>query len=581
MDVAFDTETKGLDWFDENQRAFLATWSTDSGDYICHKGDQDEEDLFFSALESADRIICHNFAFDYHQVKATWGFDIFTDTEAGRTGEVYDTDLMARVVRPDLIRYGLKPLADLFIGPESSEGEEAIKKAAQRAGIKLKDVGGYYDVWRAAPELLERYALLDSNYTLKLFRLFEEEGAKDAKTQAALDLERRVLPIIVRAEHIGVHLDKQAVKELDDEYTAQAQKSRDFLATELGDDALDSPQGGALTEALLSNGVPLTERTKEGALATNKFALQKFEDDYPIIAELQDWRTADKFLASYIGPMRQRDDVHASFRQIGARTHRMSCTRPNMQNFPKRAGKEVRRMFIPRPGNVFVVADYDSIEMRLLAHYLNDDGFKELIESGHDPHAFMASQIYGGVMEDYLKVEDGGTEDGDKKRSIAKNTLFAIVYGAGGPRVSNMNKIPLDEARSLISSIKATLPNYRRLTERVKKKVKMEGHIRTIHGRRLAVPKDKGYVGLNYLIQGSAAEIMKKGLINIEDFLADAGLENANTVLVVHDEAVVEVARQDAERAQPLIDAAMTAAYDLRPHLKVTSNIVETNYADA
>lgn len=576
--VAFDTETKGLDWFDPEQQAFIATWADDKGSYLAH-GDVDTElSKFLNALRKADIIVAHNFAFDYHQVRATWDFDILTETPAGRSGEIYDTDLMSRILLPDNQRagrggHGLKNLASTYITADADEAEETIKKLAQQSKIKLKSVGGYYETWRAYPEELERYAIKDAEYTLALYYMFDEMMGQDDRAYNVFQLEKQTVPILVTAEHEGVALNGEVVSKLKKEFTTKRNELEDYLTTELGDEALvGRGSEDALVEALQNIGVPLHRRTPTGAISTNQFALQEFENDFPQLRALSDWRTASKFLTTYIDPMLDRDAVHCSYRQIGAWTGRMSCTRPNMQNIPKRAGKEVREMFVPREGHVFVVSDYESIEIRLLAHYLNEDGFKELIESGHDPHAWMASKIYGGVMEDYLK----GT-DGEAQRNVAKNTLFAIVYGAGARRVADMNNIGRDEAKALISSIKSSLPGYRKLNNRVQKKVRTVGYVNTLWGRKNTVPKDKAYVGLNALIQGSAADIMKAGLVNIEEQLGDDG----TVLLVVHDEAVVECRAEIAESVKERVEDAMISAYDLSPKLAVEASIVETSYADA
>ena len=592
--VAFDTETRGLDWFDPNQQAFIATWSVleDDGKITDHIAFHDDYasmtptkgepvQAFLDALQDADVIVAHNFSFDYNQVKATWGFDIIEDTTAGRNGQLVDTDLMSRVLLPDNQRdgrggHGLKNLAVQFLDPSAANAEDDIKKMAKQSKIKLKETGGYFETWRAYPEVMEKYAKLDSNYTLRLYNKFKQMEASNPQAAKVIALEHACLPVLVRAEHTGVALDPEKVKELHEEYESIRDRTYTELVTELGDEALGgNGSEAALLEALQMIGVPLYRRTPTGNLATNAYALQEFEDDFPQIRALQDWRTANKFLSTYINPMMGRETVHCNFRQIGAWTGRMSCARPNMQNIPARAGTEVREMFVPREGCSFVVADYDSIEIRILAHYLNDDGFKELIAAGHDPHAWMASMIWGGEMDDYLK----GTP-GEKKRAIAKNTLFAITYGAGAKRVSDMNKMDIAEAKALVATIKSSLPNFKRLTGRVQKKIKSVGYVNTLFGRVNTVPRDKAYVGLNALVQGSAADVMKQGVVNVGKVAAEFGPET-QLLLVVHDEAVVECLTDDAEEVREAVEHAMISAYDLTPELKVTSTIVHNSYAEA
>lgn len=573
--VAFDTETRGLDWWDPEQTAFLASWADDDGEYVADLGDPAQVATFIEALESADVLVCHNLSFDVHQVRATLGWDALTSGK-----ELNDTDLMSRVLDPvgaGQSRFGahkLKNLAEKFLAANAKEAEEHIDELATSMGIKLKSTGAYYDVWRAYPEAMEEYARLDARYTLQLYRMFADRLAQDPRAAKVYDLERRVAHVLIRAEATGVRLDGERVQQLTDEYVAKQELARALIVETLGEEVVaEKGSEQALLDALTDLGVPLYRKTPSGKISTDKFALQEFEDEYPIIETLMEYRQAGKFLSTYLGPMQGRDVVHTSFLQIGAWTGRMSSMRPNMQNIPKRAGKEVREVYIPREGMGFVVSDYDSIEVRLLAWYLGDPGFRQLIDDGHDPHAWMAAQIHGGDMEHFAK--DGPQDD---VRSAAKNTLFAITYGAGAPRVADMNQISRDEAKSLIARIKSSLPGYWNLNKRIRAKVEDVGHVNTLWGRTNPVNPEKAYVGLNALIQGSAADIMKQGLVNVAEAVAPYG---GTPLLVVHDEVVTECPIENMEQVRDAQEAALIGAYPLSPRLAVTSSMVTTSYAHA
>lgn len=570
--LSFDTETKGFDWWDKEQQAFLATWADEQHEEVADLGDNARVLHFAADLAQADEIVAHNLSFDVHQTRATLGFDIL---EMGKV--LHDTDILSRVVLPPggMGAHKLKNLATVHLGVDGKDAENAIVELAAQMGMKLKDseeIGSYYDVWQAYPEEMERYALLDARYTYDLFDVLWSKADDAARKVYAL--EQEVMPVLIRAEAKGVALDQEPVLRLRDQYTEQRTRTHEFLAEELGEAALGGKgSDAALLDALVDHGIPLHRLTPTGQLATNHFALQEFEDDFPLIGQLFEWRQANKFLTTYIEPMVGRDVVHPNFMQCGAWTGRMSCRRPNMQNIPKRAGKEVREMFVPRPSYAFVVCDYDSIEVRLLAWYLGDEGFRALIDSGHDPHAWMAANIHGGEPSEYAK--DGPNDD---VRSSAKNTLFAITYGAGAPRVSDMNKITKEQAKGLISKIKSSLPGYYRLNKRIREKIEDCGYVNTLWGRTQYVNKDKSYVGLNALIQGSAADIMKQGLVNVDAAVRPLG---GIPLLVVHDEVVVEVPIENAEECLIATEAALVSAYDLSPRLAVTGSIVTTNYADA
>lgn len=600
--VAFDTETKGLDWWDPEQQAFLASWADAEGEYVADLGDDAQVQTFLSALEAADVLVCHNLPFDTHQVRETLGWNALTSGKV-----LHDTHFMSQVLDPaGAGMYGvhkLKTLATKFLDADAKAGEDHIAELAKSMGISLKStMGAYYDVWRAYPEPMEHYAKLDARYTYDLYQLFIERLAADAKAADIYLLEQRVCPILIEAERIGVALDQDVVQALTNEYTAQHEIARAELVATMGEGVVaEKGSEQALLNALLGMGVKLYRKTDTGQLATNKYALQEFIADYPIIDVLFEYRQTGKFLSTYLGPMADRDAIHTSIQQIGAWTGRMSSRRPNMQNLPKRAGKEVRGVFVPRPGCCFVVSDYDSIEMRLLAYYLGDAGFRQLIEDGHDPMSWMAAQIHGGSMEDYEK--DGPNDD---VRTMAKQSLYAITYGAGGGKISDMNGMdpgpwfgpdhpaiiearaqgkwwPMEgwqyrEARAFIKKIKSSLPGYGRLTRRIKEKVEAEGFVTTIMGRINPVNPEKAYVGLNAIQQGGAADIMKQGLVNVAEAIAPYG---GHVLLVVHDEVLTECPIENADMVREAQEQALIAAYDLTPSLAVTSSVVTTSYADA
>lgn len=568
--VAFDTETKGLDWFDPAQQAFLASWADADGEYHADLGDPAQAQQFTDALKSASALVCHNLSFDTHQVRETLGLDV---TKLGVP--LHDTALMAPIHLPsgqNRQSYRLKDLAAEFLDPEARQHEEHIDEMAQSMGISLKTTGGYYDVWRAYPEVMEKYARYDARFTYDLYMMFGERMTP-AEVRC-YELEQQVALILIEAERKGVAIDPAPVNRLKEDYEARVVELHAQLVDTFGETALGGKGSEqALLDALEEMGVKLYRRTKTGKLQTSVFALQEFYPEFPILESFSEFRTANKFLSTYINPMVDREVVHASFSQLGAWTSRMSCRRPNMQNIPVRAGAEVREMFVPRPGHAFVVSDFDSIEVRLLAHYLGDADFRQLIDDGHDPHAWMAAQIHGGSPEDYSK--DGPNA---KIRGAAKNTLFAITYGAGAPRVADMNQISKDQAKALIAKIKSSLPNYRQLNKRIRDKIEAVGHVNTVMGRTQVVSPDKAYVGLNALIQGSAAEIMKLALVAVA---RDLGPLGGTPLLVVHDEVVTEVPIENVEQAKEIQEAAMCGAYELKPRLAVSTSVVTDNYASA
>lgn len=587
---------------------------------------------FVSDMRASDVLAAHNLSFDVHQLRATSGIDLLSFGK-----RLVDTDLLARVVVPERGRksdaatkadrdkhgFKLKDLGTTYVDPNAKDTENALKELAKKHGIKLKSKGGYRRLWEVEPEAMEDYAKMDTRLTVEL--LPKLTAKLTDKLRPTWELEREVAPHLIRAEARGVGVDQSKVEPLAVSYTAKRDEAYAAAVAVLGQDAIADPEdpestddSEALCQALLSHGVPLTRRVKSCdhgdtgcacAYTTNKFALQEFENEFPVIKNLTDYRQASKFLATYIGPMAGRDVVHPSYWQIGAWTGRMSCSRPNMQNLPVRGegAAELRAMYVPRPGHVFVVSDYDQIELRLLAYYLNSREFQDKIERGHDVFAELAAELavllkyadeFGLDMSRYFKGAPG-----EKKRGDAKNTTYAIGYGAGGGRISDMLGLPTGPpltanawtvqrgyqregdpshaaARKVIAMVKSWLPGYEALAGRKGRtydKIARDGFVSTINGRKQIVGKDKAYVGLNALIQGSAADIFKQGIVNVSEAVAHLG---AQPVLFVHDEIGTECPIEHAAECQVLQDQAMREAWDLYPTLQVSGTICPNNYSE-
>lgn len=593
--IAFDTETKGLDWWKPEEQAFLATWADEHGEHWADLSDPESAEVrrFLDAIKSADALVAHNFSFDAHQIRETLGFDIIAWAQEHDV-ELHDTDLESRVLLPEGQRkgerggHGLKNLSTVYLRVDAKDPEEAIKEMGKSIGLRtMKQAGAYFDVYRAYPNEMVTYAVADARYTRDLKDVFDKKCAEEPAQCRVYQMERKVMPILIEAERIGIATDQKQVHRFKKEFTAARDEVRERVVMELGeksltprkdwDESWDDDESENLAEALQKVGVPLHERTKTGKLSTARAVLGEFEADFPVISDLFEFRRLQRFLNTYIGPTDGVEVIHPSFSQVGAWTGRMSCRRPNMQNWPQRAGKEVRSVLVPRPGHAFVVVDYATIEVRLLAYYLGDPGFRQLIRDGHDTHSWMAAQIWGGTIEDWRK--DGPLAEGEQSRKTARHTLFAVMYGAGARRISRQLGISQDEAKSLVSKVKSSLPNYYHLTKhRIEPKIKSVGYVNTIAGRKNPVQKDKAYVGLNALIQGSAADIMKLGLINVAEAIKPYG---ASVLLVVHDEVVVETPLGTEHEVKAAVEEAMVSAWNLDPPLGVEGHIAYNNYAEA
>lgn len=609
--IAWDTETRSLRWW-ENP-AFLASWDTGSGGRVAPIGPHVEQDdgradyEVRELLESHDHHIGANLKFDLHMAREALGVELVTP---GR--KLDDVLTMSRLVygaRRSM--HGLKELATDHVDPSAKDAEklmgEAYHEVSGRASMEYDDA--YYVTWKHKPDVVEHYAKLDAEYTLALYDHLKPQIDADPKLASLYKLERDVQTVLYEAEKKGVTVDPNAVARLKANYTERDAAARAALVEHLGFVPEGDGSQDRLREALVAAGVELTERTENtGELAINRRALSKHAE-HPAVAALFEWRRVGKFLSTYIGPMEGRDVVHTNFKQAEAWTGRMAAASPNMQNLPKRTevGKasedKIRSVFVPREGMEFIVADFDSIEMRVLAYYLGDKHYRELIANG-DPHAITAAAAFSQVSvrpEDFFK----GTSN-RWLRDIAKQVTYSIVYGGGGPVVMDtVNKfvleaghpeymVDLDGARAIRRKIAGAIPGFKqftdspfrgkdyprgRLYEQLLNSQEGEyGYVRTLMGRKQWIKLDKAYVALSGLIQGSAADIMKQAAVNLHEALKPHG---GYPLLFVHDEAVVEVPLGWGERLKPVVVEAMVAAADIDPALQVEANVTDKSYAHA
>jgi DNA polymerase-1 len=633
--VAFDTETGGLDWFEPDQQAFLITWATKRRVHHADVRDPAAVAEFVKAIEGADEIIGHNLPFDIHMVRATIGLDILDVAE--RNGAVlWDTHIMSVIYLPEGQRkgrggHGLEALTAKFLDrSRKADDKDELGEAAKALGGTLSTPGMYRKIYESGPDgraLIVRYARADARDTFDLRDAMFTKVPYEQRVsrEKVLVLEHALMPVVIRAEQRGVATDQEQVLKFKREFEQEERALRAKLNLELGgapETDFDSEEflldgkgsRSALREALLKVGVPLTERSKDRTLSTSKNALAEFVPDFPVIADLFEWRRVSRFLSTYIGPMVCRKVIHTSYQANEPWTGRMASRRPNMQNWPRRAGQEVRNVLQARPGHSLVIADYAQMEAMIIVRYLNDPALIDAMDDGLDLNAWMAAQIWGGEPSDWGK--DTPNAEGERSRATARHTLYATLYGAGGRRISQQlpflprgpyyeldeegalrdeegNVVPqrpwkdtvwpqpgyqYQAARDLANAVKQNLPGYKAFRRRLDDKIKERGYVTTYYGRQNPVGMDKSYVAVAALVQGTGADILKIAAVRAAPALKPLG---GQLVMFTHDELVAEVPDAYADDAlTALVDAMETAAPDHRPRLRADGAIVK-HYGEA
>ncbi|MDA8047950.1 MAG: DNA polymerase, partial [Actinomycetota bacterium] len=326
---------------------------------------------------------------------------------------------------------------------------------------------------------------------------------------------------------------------------------------------------------ILFNKLGLTpqKKTKTG-YSTDAQTLEKLRGEHPIVDSLLRYREVEKLRSTYgesllaeVGP---DERIHATFNQTVARTGRLSSDQPNLHNIPIRSeeGRQFRRCFIPADGHRFLVADYNQIELRVIAHLAEDPALIEAFRTGTDIHNVTAARIYGVSPEDVTIA----------MRSKAKMVSYGLAYGMEAYGLASRLAIPVDEASAILKAYWDGFPAVRAYMDRVVAEARDRGYTETLFGRRRQIPELQSgryqvrsageRQAMNAGIQGLAADIFKVALVRLDARLRPAGLRS-RLILQVHDEVILEVPPDEEEAAIAAVREAMSGAVDLRVPLTI------------
>ena len=320
-------------------------------------------------------------------------------------------------------------------------------------------------------------------------------------------------------------------------------------------------------------GIEGGKKTKTG-YSTSAEVLEKLAPDYPVVNKILEYRQLTKLKSTYADGLanyiRSDGRIHGKFNQTITATGRISSTEPNLQNIPIRMdmGKEFRRVFVPKEGCVFIDADYSQIELRVLAHISNDENLIEAYKSAQDIHRITASKVFNTPLEEVT----------DTQRSNAKAVNFGIVYGISSFGLSQDLSISRKQAKEYIEQYFVTYPKIKEFLDKTVADAKEKGYVTTLSGRRRPIPELKSSnfmqrsfgerIAMNSPIQGTAADIIKIAMINVDRELLDRKLKS-RIVLQVHDELLVETYEDEIEEVKNILEDKMKNAMQLRVNMEI------------
>ena len=385
-----------------------------------------------------------------------------------------------------------------------------------------------------------------------------------------VEIEMPLMPVLAEMEEAGVLIDTEGLKETSKLFTEQLLGLEKDIHTLAGlNFNISSPKqvGEVLFESLKLDSK--AKKTKTGQYVTSEEVLEGLKRKHPIVGKILEYRGLKKLLSTYIDALPQlinpqTGHIHTSFNQTVTATGRLSSSNPNLQNIPVRdaQGKEVRKAFIPYPGQLFFSADYSQIELRIMAHLSQDKNLIEAFMQGNDIHAATASKIF-------KKALDKVTTD---ERRKAKTANFGIIYGISAFGLAERMGVSRTEAKQLIDEYFATYPGVKAYMDKSIEMARERGYTETIFKRRCQLPDInsnnsvvRGYAernAINAPIQGSAADSIKIAMIRVHRRMKEEGLKS-KMILQVHDELNFSVLPEEKERLQNLVIEEMQGAANL------------------
>ncbi|PPR09198.1 MAG: DNA polymerase I [Alphaproteobacteria bacterium MarineAlpha11_Bin1] len=470
-----------------------------------------------------------------------------------------DTMLLSYVLEGGLHGHGLDELAILHLGHTNIKFSEV-------AGTGKKQIT--FD--QVPLDKALNYAAEDAEVTGRLYRLFKPRIAEESMAFVYETLERRLVPVLSAIERAGIIVDATFLKELSSDFE---KRTADIAAEiyELADHEFNIGSPKQLGEVLFEElGIEGGKKTKSGAYGTGADVLEGLAaQGHQLPSRVLDWRQLSKLRSTYtdalvkkINPETKR--IHTSYAQAIASTGRLSSTDPNLQNIPIRTeeGRKIRQAFVPEKGCVLMSADYSQIELRLLAHVAKIEVLREAFRDGQDIHAMTASEVFGVPVD--------GMDSSVRNRAKAIN--FGIIYGISPFGLARQLSIPQGDAKHYIESYFEKFPGIKDYMETTKNFAREHGYVQTLFGRKCHTPgiQDKNparrnfseRAAINAPLQGAAADIIKRAMIQIPGDLANARL-GARMLLQVHDELIFEVPEEEINETATTVSKTMEDAAHL------------------
>jgi len=567
---AIDTETSSLDTMTADLLGISLSCEEGEGCYIPiqHSYDGMPEQLSLSTIvktlgdaisSNQTKLVGQNLKFDLpilnrHGIKVTEFLG--------------DTMLMSYVLNSTGTRHGLDRMAVHYLQYQPMKYEEVAGSASKQINFAQVEIPA-----------ATFYAAEDADITFRLFNLLDKKLQKEPKLINLLKtLEYPMLKSLLRVETNGAKIDTNMLAEYSKELGLKIDKLSKTAFKMAGEEFnMDSPK--QLVEILYNKlELPVLKKTPKGQPSTNEDTLQRLAEEYELPKVIIQYRGLAKLKSTYTDSLVniQHPDtkrIHTSYQQAVTSTGRLSSTEPNLQNIPIKTaeGRKIREAFVAEKGNVLISADYSQIELRIMAHLSGDKNLTHAFNNNIDVHSATASEIFDVPLEEVTT---------DHRRS-AKAINFGLIYGMSAFGLTRQLGIPRHEAQAYLDTYFERYTGVREYMDSTKELAKQNLYVETILGRKLHVTEINASNGLrrqaaeraaiNAPLQGSAADIIKKAMIDVDEWIGEDNL-NIKMIMQVHDELIFEVKKDFAEEALTNVISLMESAVKLDIPLIVDAN---------
>jgi len=572
---AFDTETDGLDTLTANLIGLSfavapgkAAYLPVAHDYLDSPAQLDRSEVLAQLkplLEDEKQLkVGQNLKFDR-------GVLLRYDIEL--KGIAFDTMLESYVLDSVSGRHDMDSLADRYLGHKTVSFEEIAGKGKNQLTFN-----------QIALEQASPYAAEDADVTLQLHQALWPKIEESATlTTVFNEIEMPLVPVLSHIERTGVLIDQNILAAHSKELTIRLVEL-ETKAHELAEEPFNLSSTKQLQAILYEKQkLPILKKTPGGAPSTNEEVLAELALDYPLPKVILEYRGLAKLKSTYtdklplmINPQSGR--VHTSYHQAVTATGRLSSSDPNLQNIPVRneEGRRIRQAFIAPKDHCIVAADYSQIELRIMAHLSKDEGLLKAFAEGKDIHKATAAEVFGTPLDSVT---------GEQRRS-AKAINFGLIYGMSAFGLSRQLNIPRKESQRYMDLYFERYPGVLEYMERTRTQASEKGYVETLDGRRLYLPDIKSSnamrrkgaerAAINAPMQGTAADIIKRAMIKVADWLLQPDAPRARIIMQVHDELVFEVHNDDvaavSEKVRSLMEGSMELAVPLKVEVGVGKN---------